>query len=202
MKQIKMGMGGALLALTALGAQAQSTVPAPRLTMDSGFYVGAGGGRVKGEFGCVSACDNKDTTWHGYAGYQINRYFAVEGGYSDFGTVESTGTIFGSTASARVDTTAVEIAALGIAPFTDKFSAYIKIGMYRYESDATLSGAVVGTSNAKGTEFTIGMGLQYAITDHIGARLEWQRYNDVSSGAPGLAKDDLTAWRLSGRIKF
>jgi OmpA-OmpF porin, OOP family len=202
MKQVKRAIGGLLLASAALGAHAQSTVPAPRLTMDSGFYVGAGGGRVKGEFSCVATCDNKDTTWHGYVGYQINRHLAIEGGYSDFGSIESTGSIFGSTATARVDTTAVELAMLGIAPFTEKFSAYIKLGMYRYDSDAVLTGAVIGTSNAKGTEFTIGMGLQYSITDHIGARLEWQRYNDVSSGAPGLAKDDLTAWRLSGRIKF
>ena len=202
MKQVRIALGAALLASTAMAAQAQSTVPAPRLTMDSGFYLGAGGGRVKGELGCVGNCDNKDTTWHAYAGYQFNRYLAIEGGYSDFGSVESSGTIFGGTATARADTTAAEISMLGIAPFTDKFSAYLKIGMFRYESDATLRGTVIGTSSAKGTEFTIGMGLQYSVTDHIGVRLEWQRYNDVSSGAPGAEKDDLIAWRLSGRFKF
>src|SRR5687768_15540663 len=127
MKQITIAVGAALLASVATGAEAQTVEP--RLKVDSGFYVGAGGGRVKGELGCVGSCDNKDTTWHGYGGYQFNRHFAIEGGYSDFGSVESSGTIFGGTATARVDTTAIEVSVLGIAPFTDKFSAYLKIGM-------------------------------------------------------------------------
>ena len=200
MKQIKTAVGAAMLALTALGAHAQS--PQPKLTMDSGFYVGAGAGRVKGEYGCVATCDNRSGTWQGYGGYQFNRHFAIEGGYSDFGSVESNGTIFGGTSTARVDTTAVEVSALAIAPFTEKFSAFVKLGVFHYDSDAVITGTVLGTSSAKGTEFTIGLGLLYAITDHIGARLEWQRYNDVGSGTPGLAKNDLTVWRVSGRFKF
>lgn len=202
MKRIHAIVGGALLALTTIPAHAQTQPAEPRLTMDSGFYLGGGAGRVRGSFACVSTCDQRDMTWQGYVGYQFNRYFAVEGGYSDFGSIESSGTIFGGTSTHRVDTTAWEAAVMGIAPFTDKISAYVKIGMFRYKSDATTTGIVAGSSSARDTEFTVGLGLQYAITPHLGARIEWQRYNDVGSGAPGVDKDDLTVWRLTGRYKF
>ena len=151
MKRTHAIVGGALLALTSIPALAQTPPAEPRLTMDSGFYLGGGAGRVRGNIACVSSCDQKDMTWQGYVGYQFNRYFAIEGGYSDFGTIESTGSIFGGTASHRVDTTAWEAAVLAIAPFTDKFSAYVKIGMFRYKSDTTTTGIVAGNSSAKDT---------------------------------------------------
>jgi OOP family OmpA-OmpF porin len=190
----------AVLALSAIGAHAQA--PAPQLTMDSGFYLGAGAGRSHSGGGCIGTCDTKDTTWQGYAGYQFNRHFAVEAGYSDFGSLEQGGTLFGVPGTVRFDTTAVEADALAIAPFTDKFSVFAKIGIFRYDTDAVASGAVIGTSSARGTEFTVGLGVQYTVWGNLAGRLEWQRYNDVGTGSPGLEKDDITVWRLSARYKF
>src|SRR5687768_4277458 len=97
--------GAALLALSFTSAQAQTD--APQLTMDKGFYIGAAAGRARGEQGCTASCDNRDTTWQGYVGYRFHRHFALEAGYSDFGTITSSGQIFGGTANVAVDTTAV-----------------------------------------------------------------------------------------------
>jgi OOP family OmpA-OmpF porin len=192
----------ALVSSLPLGAHAQAPAQEMRLNMDSGIYIGAGGGRSRSGDRCVGVCDTTDKTWTVYGGYQFNRFFALETGYSDFGQATTSGTLFGLPVTARIDTTAWEFLAVGSLPMTDKFSVYGKFGVFRYYSDASTTGATVGTSSARGTEYTIGGGLQYVFAGNFAGRLEWQRYNDVGSGTPGLEKDFISVWRVTGRYKF
>jgi len=76
------------LVLTAsFGAHAQAT--GVKLNMDSGLYVGAGLGRSEAREFCLhiggGACDQKDTSWTAFFGYQVNRHLAFELGYVDLG---------------------------------------------------------------------------------------------------------------------
>ena len=200
MKHTPMFVAAGIAAMTSFGASAQT--PAPQLTMDSGFYLLAGAGRARSDVGCTAECDNRDTTWGAYAGYQFNRYFAIEAGFADFGKITVSANLAGAPVTTRFETTVWEADALAIAPFTEKLSGFAKIGVYHYNTDSVQSGAFIGTSSSKGTEFTVGLGLQYMFTPNFGARLDWQRYNDLGTGAPGLEKEALTLWRLSGRFKF
>ena len=193
-------LAGSLLALTSLGVHAQA--PAVQLNMDSGMYIGGGLGRARTGEGCLGNCDTTDKTWSAFAGYQFNRHFAVEAGYSDFGQATTSGTLVGVPVTSRLKTTAWELVGIGMLPLTDKFSVYAKAGVYRYDTDASTTGAFVGTSSAKGTELTLGGGLQYTFAGNLAGRLEWQRYSDVGTGVPGLQKDDISVWRLSARYKF
>lgn len=197
-------LAGILLSVTSLGAQAQAT--GVQLNMDSGFYLGAGVGNARSGSGrveqCIGGCDEKDWTWNVYAGYQFNRHFAVEGGYSHLGKHTTSGTIFGGFGTAEYKTKALELVGVGLLPFTDNFSVYVKLGLYRYDSDANVTGAVVTTSSETGTEFTGGVGLQYIFARNFAARLEWQRYSDAGTGATGFEKDGISVWRLGGRYKF
>ncbi|HEU5282508.1 MAG TPA: outer membrane beta-barrel protein, partial [Burkholderiales bacterium] len=66
--------------------------PAPAFAQDeAGFYVGGGIGQSELKDACdgdgltVTDCDDTDTAWKLFAGYWFNKYFAVEGGYIDFG---------------------------------------------------------------------------------------------------------------------
>jgi OOP family OmpA-OmpF porin len=200
MKRKIMLLAGGLLSLTSLGAQAQA--PGVQLNMDSGVYIGAGGGGSRATTGCATACDKTDKTWNVFVGYQLNRNIGIEVGYADFGSLTTGGTLFGVPSAARTDTTAWDFTLVGTLPITDRFSFYGKLGVFRYDSDATMSGAATGTASAKGTAFTIGGGVQYAFTGNIAGRFEWQHYNDVGNGVPGLAKDDISVWRVTGRYKF
>lgn len=191
-----------LLSSLSLGAHAQAPAPEVRLNMDTGIYIGAGGGRSRTGEGCFGVCDTSDRTWTVFAGYQLNRFFALEAGYSDFGQATTSATLLGVPVTARLDTTAWEFVAVGALPITDRFSVYGKMGVFRYDTDASTTGAAVGTSSAKGTEFTIGGGLQYVFMSNFAGRLEWQRYNDVGTGVPGLEKDFISVWRITGRYKF
>ena len=202
MKHTLIAAATAVAAMTSFSAGAQAPAPRPQLAMDSGFYLLGGAGRARSEFRCTTTCESRDTTWAAYAGYQFNRHFALEAGYGDLGKLTVSGNLGAVPVFTRFETTFVEVDAVALAPFTDTFSAFLKLGMYHYNTDAQQSGGVSNTSSAKGTEFTLGLGFQYMFTPNLGARLEWQRYNDVGTGAPGLESDAVTLWRLSGRFKF
>ena len=189
-----------ILSLASAGAQAQT--PPVQLNMDSGLYLGGGIGKARTGQGCLGTCETTDETWNLYAGYQFNRHLAIEGGYSDFGEATVSGTLVGVPITTRFETTAWELVGVGLLPITDSFTVYLKAGIFRYETDATTTGAAVGASSENGTEFTVGMGFQYAFTRNLAARFEWQRYNDIGTGSPGMWKDDITVWRLTGRFKF
>lgn len=194
-------LAGFLLSVTSVGAQAQAT--GVQLNMDSGFYLGAGVGNARSGDRCVGICEGKDWTWNVYAGYQFNRHLAVEGGYSHLGEhTTSTTLTTGGTVTAQLKSKAFELVGVGFLPLTDNFSLYAKLGLYRYDTDATASGLLVGTSSETGTEFTGGLGMQYTFARNLAARLEWQRYADVGTGVIGLEKDGISVWRLGARYKF
>lgn len=194
----------ALLALlvSALPFCARAQSSGIELNMDRGFYIGANVGRAKLDQDCLGVCDTSDTSWNAYAGYQLHRNIAVELGYADLGSVTTSGTVLGGTATARIETTAWELVGVGLLPLTESFTIYFKAGLFRYDSDAVSTGAVTAVSSARGTEFTIGGGLQYAFTRNIAGRVEWQSYPDIGGGVPGLAKGDIHVWRVGARAKF
>lgn len=193
-----------LLGLAASGAQAQSDPP---LRMDSGFYIGAGVGRSEQKDFCTDlgpniACDGKDFSWNVFAGYQLNRHFAVEIGYLDFGKVTGTAIFAGVPGVIANETTAVELVAIAGLPLTDRFTVYAKGGLFHFDSDGFGTGAIAGSANDKSVEITLGVGAEYGFTRNVGARLEYQRYLNVGSGFLGIANGDMQVLRFSTRYRF
>lgn len=200
MKRTATLLAGALSASLSLVAQAQD--PSLQLRVDSGFYVGAAYGKSRTGEGCLGTCDPTDHSGNLFAGYQFNRHLALEGGYADFGQATVSGTLVGVPATARIETTVLELVGVGLLPITDNFSLYAKLGVYRFDTDSTVSGAFVGTFSDNGYGFTAGVGLQYSFWRNLAARVEWQSYSDVGTGVPGLAKDEVVVWRVGARYKF
>lgn len=195
-------LAGGLLTLASYGAQAQTT--GVQLRTDPGFYVGAGLGRSEARDFCSigGACDSKDMSWNLFAGYQLNRHFAIEIGYSNLGEASSSGFVGGVSTTVVTETTAFELVGVGSVPMTDNFSIYAKLGMFRYDSDGSATGGLAGTSGDKGTEFTFGFGAEYAFARNFAARLEWQRYLEVGSGILGIPKADIGVLRAAARYRF
>ncbi|HUP94992.1 MAG TPA: outer membrane beta-barrel protein [Burkholderiales bacterium] len=189
--------------MSAISCGALAQAPGVQLTMDSGFYLGAGFGGAKVVEGCGGGpCDPKDKTWSVFAGYQFNRHLAVEAAYSDFGEATTSATLAGVPITATIKAKALELVGVGLLPVTDSFSVYAKLGVFHSDADATTSGAVVATSSDKSTGFTIGLGVQYEFVRRFAARFEWQRYNDIGAGITGAEKNDISVWRLAARVKF
>lgn len=150
----------------------------PAAAQETGFYVGASIGQSEFKDACSDlpagfSCDEKDTAWKIFGGYQFNRHFAAELGYNDLGEVSASG--FGLTAATEV--TAWELVAVGSFPVVDRFSVYGKLGAYRAETE--FSSNILASEDETNSGLTFGLGVRYDITRNLGVRGEWQRYNDV-----------------------
>jgi OOP family OmpA-OmpF porin len=132
--------GAAALALSA-------TASAQQLT---GFYAGA-------EFGQADFGSDDDTAVKLLGGYQVNRNFAAEVGYS---------MLFDKGGS---EVTALEVVGVGLFPVANQLSIFGKLGLANVEVDTP------GGSDDK-TELTWGLGVQYDVSTRLGVRAGWQRY--------------------------
>lgn len=194
MKKALLGLG-IMAAATALPAAAQMSAPSL-----SSAYVGVSIGQSKAKDWCNGiagtgvSCDDEDTAWKVFAGYQFHRNFAAELGYTKMGKVTaSLGTL-----REEAKATAWEISALGAWPVTEQFSVFGRLGLYRAEvkDETNFAGNVEHTNN----DLTYGLGLQFAFTRNVAVRAEWQRYADVGGG--DIDKSNVDVIGISALWKF
>jgi OmpA-OmpF porin, OOP family len=164
---------------------------------DSGWYVGANAGDSQAKIddsrivngltadGFETTAINDDDKHFGYklfGGYQVNRYFALEGGYFDLGTFGFSAYTLPPIAlhgDARFQ--GANLDAVGILPLTDSFAAFVRAG-YDYTStkdNFAGYGAVIVPDperSAHGGHYKFGAGLQYALNPSLGVRVEAERY--------------------------
>jgi len=181
----KLVFAAALAAAMTLPAVASAQMRGDQAT---GWYVGASVGQAKAKTACDGlsgsgiTCDDTDTTWKLFGGYQFNRNLAAELGYSDFGKVKASA----GTLTDEVKATAWELVGIGALPVADRFSVYGKLGLYHAETKETTN--FVGNFKDTNNDLTFGFGARYDFTQNVGVRAEWQRYKDV--GGSSVGKDD------------
>lgn len=151
-----------------LGALAMLTVPAAAMAQKgrtaaspwyAGFHIGSAD---------FDEANDSDTAWRVLGGYQIDRTFAAELAYTNFGEVQG------------VKGNAIELSAVAGLPIADRFTAYGKLGLARGEFKA-------GGQSEDSIELTYGIGVRYDFAPNMGARLEWQSYPDVGDGASDVS---------------
>lgn len=176
----------------------------PVLAQDAGFYLGGSLGQSKSNETCDGfpvACDDKDTAWRIFGGYQFNRYISAELGYADLGTPASaSGTVSGVAVVANTEVTAWDLVAVGSYPI-GRFSIYGKLGLYRAETET--SGSVAGiplTGSDTNTDITFGAGAGFDITRNLRIRGEWQRYQNVGGDSGG--EDDVDVFSVGLLWRF
>ena len=123
-----------------------------------------------------AACDDKDTAWSVFIGYQANRHFALEAGYRDFGKM-ATGT---PGAETSINAKAFELAAVGILPVGDRLALYGKFGAYFGETDTETNPGFVAAKDSN-INLTFGLGAEWEFVKQFRLRVEWQRYQEMSS---------------------
>lgn len=169
-----------LAALLALGA-----VPAPALSQ-AGWYVGLGAGRLKTGDECPTgatpgaSCEDKDTTWKLFGGYQFNQYLGYELAIAPMGDRSASLTGIGvATARFRF----FEATLTGTLPLGQRLSAYGKAGIFTWDIDYDLPPGFIGSADSNGHDYTFGLGVKYQFTGNFAMRVEWQRYNNVGDPA-------------------
>ena len=133
------------------------------------FYAGADVGSTK-----LDGISDRQSSFGGFLGYQINPNFAVEVGYrrlADF-DVNVSGTNVGVT----VDQAAASV--IGILPLASGFNIYSRLGYNRLEAKGRVSN-ISATDSTSGVLYGVGVG--YSFTPNISARLEAQKPSSDSS---------------------
>ena len=165
---------------------------------DSGWLVGANIGQSSAEIddariaaqlqgaGLATTSisdDDTDVAFKVFGGYKFNRHFAVEGGYFNLGKFGYTATTSpAGTQSGSIKLQGLNFDAVGILPFTKKFSGFGRLGLIYAEAKDNFSstGAVPAPTDPSPSKrdlsYKAGLGLQYDITRNVGLRAELERY--------------------------
>ncbi len=156
-------MKGSIKVLACAGALACGSAFAQTQAPESAFYLGGSLGQSKakdmcGGFGGFS-CDDKDTAWKIFGGYEFNRWIAAEGAYTNLGKFKATS----GGSSAEVQPKAWEAVAIGSYPIgTSGFAPYIKGGFYRAKTE--LSSNFGSSASETNTDWTAGIGVRYLLS--------------------------------------
>jgi len=126
---------------------------------------------------------NSPTGFKAYLGVHINDRFGVEIGFINLGTFKR------SAGSLKVDGT--EISAVGFIPVGSDGNIFGKLGLFSWNSEYS-NGA-----NVDGTDFTLGLGVQFPIRDAILVRIEYQEFRDINDN-----NDDFTLLSVGLALSF
>lgn len=166
---------------TALGialAAAVAALPA----FGQGWYVGAGVGQGRVDFGAVPAnvtVDTKDTTATIRFGYRFHPSLGVEIGYYHLGDYNLAARAGGIDLSAGAQARSVGVALVGTVPL-NRFDLYARVGYARSELKAT--GSALGFSASerdRENEWFAGIGGRFHVNREVGVFAEWQRHDKL-----------------------
>ena len=177
-------------------------------------YVGVALGQAKYRDACAGAassisCSSSDTSLRIVGGYKFNPYFALEVGGNTLGTVHaSTGE--------SADLQAFDVSALISWPVAGRFALHGRLGTYFGDTTAGPDTSYpvpaifppppppprVGWVSGNTVGGTYGIGATYEMTQNVGFRLEWQRFeyfgghDPYGSGNPTIGVDVLSIGAL------
>ena len=112
--------------------------------------------------------DKRDTVYSFFGGYQLNDYFAIEGGYTDFGESTFAGTSSGGPSweagpvSALPESDGWQLGVLGRWPITNRWYALGYVGWLWWESKETfVETSATTTVTESGGDATVSLGLEW-----------------------------------------
>ncbi len=161
-----------VVALTAAATTMQSHA-------QGNWYLGGG---VSQAFVDERGIDEDDTGGKIYGGYKLNSYFAIEGGYYDFGEISDRGS--------QLELDGLSIAAVGIIPVSPHVSLFGKAGVHDWDADTVGPISAQLRSNSD-TDAFYGVGIEYTFDNRWAVRGEAERYEvedlDVDVFSIGLS---------------
>lgn len=194
MKSVKSSATALKLSLVAFAVLASTSA----LAEDPlGWYFGGNVGKTRADFnepttitplvgpGFVvnsTTTNGRDTGYKLFGGYQLNRNFAIEGGYFNLGDNSYTyNTTPAGTFTGNSQVRGLNLDLVGTLPLTDRFSAFARVGAAYAQNRTSFSSTGLVPANLsnpreKGTNLKIGAGVQYAFTDRLSMRAELERY--------------------------
>lgn len=193
-----LGMSAAAVADTAYAAPASGSFFGGT---DAGFVVGIQGGYADQHWDnlfspAVAPANVKDTGFsaRGFVGYDINKMFGVETGYTYFPKTTISGV-----QNFDIKNYAVDLLAKLSVPVTNVFSVYAKAGGSYL--DAKADSTVAGVSNSSSHSHigpAFGVGAAYEVVPNLAVDLSWMRY----SGQGHTVQDNQMVYQSSPDAVF
>ena len=199
------GLGG--VAALVLGCAIGAAAPPRAMAEGGGFYIGASAGQssaglssddYRNDLQSVGidarnvSLDDSDTAWKAFAGYSFNEYFAVEGGYTNLGQMESVYTttidpggeheLLRKTANVHPYFAAGgTLAVVGQVPIGTQFDLFAKVGGFWWDSSDVVVEIVRGSHGAlalgkDGTDIFYGAGVGLKLGNGWKVKGEYERY--------------------------
>ena len=184
-----------LISLAGLGSLAAASSFAQQ---EGGYYyggIGLGQARAKIDEPRITAAllasgltttgmarDESDTAYKLFGGYQINRNIGVEAGFFQLGKFGFTSTtVPAGTLRGDIKLSGFNLDLVGTLPLTEHWSALLRGGIQSAKASDTFAGtgAVTVTNpnpSQRATNWKVGAGVQYALSDRFIVRGEAERY--------------------------
>ena len=154
--------------------------------------------------------NNRSTGYKLFGGYQMNRNFAVEGGYFDLGRFNySVNTTPLGTFTSDTRVRGLNLDLVGMLPLSDQFSVFGRVGAAYAQSRANFARTnplLLNNSptSRNDTNLKVGLGMQYAITEALAVRAELERYR-VSDPVRNRGNIDMASiglvYRFGGKVQ-
>jgi OOP family OmpA-OmpF porin len=141
-----------------------------------GFYAGAsiGAASMDEDFNQVTLDDNT-TAYKLVGGWWVNRFFALEVGYHNFGDFEQDFTLGGDRQTAKVSADGYTLGMQATYPIASKVSVFGRAGAFFWDGEAEINN--VSQASSEETNPYYGLGLSYAFTEKLMLNGDWTRYD-------------------------
>ncbi len=173
--------------------QVQSTIFAVLILLplgayaDNGFFLGGsiGSAQLSEDFDGLNI-DTDATAFRIVGGWRFNDYFAIEGGYHDFGDFEQTIDVGGTPATARLSADGFTLGVGGYLPLGERFSLLGKFGMFFWDGNAEINNVSQATPEDSNPYF--GGGVGYSVGENFLITGDLTRYEleDANSNVYSL----------------
>ena len=171
----------AALSLALVGISA--TAKAQSEINDTGIYVGAGYGQYSIQFEDLENdidFDDDAAVLKAYVGAQFSPYLGLELAYQNFDEAND--------ADGFAEIEGLSLAAKFSLPISERFSVYAKGGWFQWEAELSTDVPLIGSisSSQDGGDIFYGAGLQFAFTENVHARIEYERFEIEDDFDPDL----------------
>lgn len=159
------------------------TLPA----MADNFYIfgDVGQGKFSVDGGSDATYSKTDTSFSVGAGYDINKFLAVEVAYRDLGGLTDKGSDFNDDGdfeySDKLNVTALQVSVIGKLPVSDVVNLYGRVGFADVDADyktfeATSTGVRRDSGTDSKTRALLGVGASFDVSSQLALRAEYNQY--------------------------
>lgn len=131
-----------------------------------------------------------------FGGYDLDKTWGIEAGYTDFRKSNANYTLNNATGNARTDGNAYYVAGKATAPLNDQFSVFGKLGVARTKVSLSASDPMLNASQSK-TGLYAGLGGQYNLSKQVALTLEYERYGQSTNYGPKP-----NVWTVGAKYNF